>query len=176
MALHLPRFKPRQKHGRPKINWDPWCAKMHDHMLEGETERRASDLVAQDYRDEIPQGSTHGQRSDESTARLLRKYYPSWLKRQAELEETQAIVAHIQALFPSEEEIQRSRAAALDTPLMRAATEIVQAIEDCQKHIPQLEWAKRPFEAPRREQSRPAPASSRYLNPKIRRNKSQNRG
>ena len=175
MAPRHPASKPSQKPGRPKIDWDPWLEKMHDRVLEGETDRRASELVAQDYRHEIPQGSTHGQRSDESTARLLRKYYPHWLKRHAEFEEMQAKMARIKALFASDEESQRSRAAALETPLLRAATQVVQAITDCQKHVALPEWAKRFSEASRREATRPALASSRYLNPKIGRNKSQNR-
>ena len=105
-----PRPQPRRTAGRPKIIWEPWLAKMHDYVLAGETVRRASDLVAQVYRDEIPQGSTHGQRRDESTARLLRKYYPDWLMRQAEREELQATLARMCAMVLGEEGSQWRRA------------------------------------------------------------------
>jgi hypothetical protein len=93
----FPRPKPVHKRGRPKIDWDPWLEKMHTLILGGETDRRASELIAQRHRHEIPQGSTHGQRSDESAARSLRKHYPSWLEQRALLKKQLADFEELQA-------------------------------------------------------------------------------
>jgi hypothetical protein len=139
MAPRLPRSKSRRTRGRPKIDWDPWLAKMHDHVLEGATDRHASDLVARDHRHEIPQGSTHGQRSDESTARQLRKYYPPWLERQAELEETHAKIARISAMFLGEGGSQWGLTDVFDTPEFRRAAEAGRLMADgIEKSIPLL--------------------------------------
>jgi hypothetical protein len=139
MAPRYPASKPSQKPGRPKIDWDPWLEKMHDRVLEGETDRRASELVARVYRHEIPQGSRHGQRSDASTARLLRKYYPPWLKRKAELEEMHAKIARISAML-GEGGSQWGLTDVFDTPEFQRAAEAGRLMADrIEKSIPLLE-------------------------------------
>ena len=143
MAPRLPRPKPRRTRGRPKIDWDPWLEKMHNHVLEGETDRRASELVAQDYRHEIPQGSTHGQRTDQSTARQLRKYYPGWLERKTEIE---TLITYVG-------EMQRSWEETLDRPEIRRAVEVMQGVAHAiETSIPlvQAKFGKTLFDASQR--------------------------
>jgi hypothetical protein len=97
MAARFPRAKQAKKRGRPKIDLDPWLEQMHILVKQGKTDRRASDLVALRHRNEIPQGSAHGQRTDESAARLLRKHYPGWLERQVQFEKQRAQLEAMQA-------------------------------------------------------------------------------
>ena len=134
MAPRIPRSKPQRKRGRPKVDWDPWLAKMHDFVLRGETDRRASRIVAEIYRDEIPQGSAHGRRSDESTARLLRKYYSGWLEQQAERE---ALRARNTRMAKAMQDMLR----VFDTPEFRGIAKTSHVISKCLAPL-DLSWTR----------------------------------
>jgi hypothetical protein len=182
MAARFPLAKRAQKRGRRKINWEPWLERMHVVVLQGETDRRASELVARRYRNEIPQGSKHGQRTDESTARLLRKHYLDWLERQAQFEKQQAQVEAIQAstmaMLASVGVTEAKWNEVFDTPEFRRYAEMGETAKNSIARITEeiaplaARWGVFPMRTPLGEPS--TPSFDAVFKSRKRRNKSQN--